>query len=98
MLGGALGNLMSGVKNLLPTSNDLPVTKAVESLMEGTETPDEYKSFDPKAVKGSLDLRKTGRTASQQKTATFQDAIVFVIGGGNYLEYQNLQEFSKVHY
>ena len=26
----------------------------------------------------------------------FQDAIVFVVGGGNYIEYQNLNDYVKV--
>ena len=26
----------------------------------------------------------------------FNDAIVFMIGGGNYIEYQNLQDYAKV--
>jgi hypothetical protein len=28
----------------------------------------------------------------------FNDAIVFMIGGGNYIEYQNLQDYAKVQY
>jgi hypothetical protein len=89
---------MSGVKNLLPSSNDLPITKTVEALMDGTENLDEFKTFDPKVAKGALvsDMKKTGRSSSQQKAATFQDSIVFVIGGGNYVEFQNLMEFSGV--
>ena len=26
---------------------------------------------------------------------TFNDAIVFVVGGGNYIEYQNLRDYTK---
>ena len=26
---------------------------------------------------------------------TFNDAIVFVVGGGNYIEYQNLRDYVK---
>lgn len=32
-----------------------------------------------------------------QGRAPFQEAIVFVVGGGNYIEYQNLQDFCQVH-
>lgn len=28
----------------------------------------------------------------------FQEAIVFVVGGGNYIEYQNLMDYLKVSY
>lgn len=31
-----------------------------------------------------------------RKTTPFKEAIVFVIGGGNYIEYQNLQDYAKV--
>jgi hypothetical protein len=30
-----------------------------------------------------------------RKSTPYKEAIVFVIGGGNYVEYQNLQEYSK---
>lgn len=30
-----------------------------------------------------------------RKSTPYKEAIVFVIGGGNYVEYQNLQEYAK---
>lgn len=47
-----------------------------------------YLYFDPKVSKNS-------RSPRQHKVA-FQEAIVFVVGGGNYVEYQNLQELATV--
>lgn len=38
---------------------------------------------------------KGGDEAPKQQ-APFQDAVVFVVGGGNYVEYQNLVDFIKV--
>ena len=32
---------------------------------------------------------------SPQDKAPFSDGIVFVVGGGNYIEYQNLQDYVK---
>lgn len=49
---------------------------------------DDYLYLDAKLLKG-------GDVAPKNR-APFQDAIVFVIGGGNYIEYQNLVDFIKV--
>lgn len=49
---------------------------------------DEYLYLDAKLLKG-------GDQAPKNRSP-FQDAIVFVIGGGNYIEYQNLVDFIKV--
>ncbi|KAJ3043818.1 Vesicle trafficking between the ER and Golgi [Rhizophlyctis rosea] len=91
---GHFDNLISGVKNLLPLRKDLPATRVVDAIMEGTtggET-DDYLYLDPKAARdtGGGKQGKNGRGGVQG----YQDAIVFVVGGGNYLEYQNLQEYA----
>ena len=49
---------------------------------------DDYLYLDAKLLKG-------GDVAPKNRSP-FQDAIVFVIGGGNYIEYQNLVDFIKV--
>lgn len=49
---------------------------------------DDYLYLDPKLLKRGDTMPKT--------RAPFQDAIVFVVGGGNYIEYQNLVDFIKV--
>lgn len=54
----------------------------------GGNDSDEYIYLDPKLLKRSDAIPKT--------RAPFQDAIVFVVGGGNYIEYQNLVDFIKV--
>lgn len=41
-----------------------------------------------------LDPKKSGSKVPPKGKVTFQDAIVFVVGGGNYLEYQNLNEYA----
>lgn len=51
-----------------------------------TET-DDYLYLDPKLLKGGDVLPKN--------RAPFQDAVVFMVGGGNYIEYQNLVDFIK---
>ena len=83
--------VMEGVKNLVVKRHNLPLTKLVDALMERKSTPetDEFKYFDPKL------LRSGGMQASQQSKTAFQDAIVFVIGGGCCMEYQNLTDYCK---
>lgn len=65
------------------------MTKITEQIMEcrnSVET-DDYLYLDPKLLKGG-DVMPKNR-------APFQDAVVFVVGGGNYIEYQNLVDFMK---
>ncbi|KAI8917589.1 Sec1-like protein [Powellomyces hirtus] len=85
-------NLVSGVKNLLPVRKDCPVTRIVDSMMENRDGPqdmDDYLYLDPKLPRNATGKPLKGRTA-------FSEAIVFVVGGGNYLESQNLQEYTQV--
>jgi len=83
--------VMAGVKNLVVKKHNLPVTKIVDDIMEQKQGKfnDEYKYLDPKILRGS-----EGGQIPRTKT-TFSDAIVFVVGGGNYIEYQNLQDYVK---
>jgi hypothetical protein len=69
---------------------NLPVTKITEQLMEcrANSEYDDYLYFDPKLLRGS--------DVCPKNRSPFQDAIVFMIGGGNYIEYQNLVDFIKV--
>ncbi|KAL1936430.1 hypothetical protein VTP01DRAFT_564 [Rhizomucor pusillus] len=89
-LGGGFENLLSGVKNLLPARRELIVSKIVADIMTPPQNEpskaDDYLYFDPK-------LSRSSRSPRQHKV-TFQEAIVFVVGGGNYIEYQNLQEIT----
>lgn len=66
------------------------MTKITEQLMEcrNSSEIDDYLYLDAKLLKGGDVAPKT--------RSPFQDAIVFVIGGGNYIEYQNLVDFIKV--
>uniref|UniRef100_A0A3B4AIY4 Uncharacterized protein n=1 Tax=Periophthalmus magnuspinnatus TaxID=409849 RepID=A0A3B4AIY4_9GOBI len=75
--------VMEGVKNLVLKQHNLPVTRTLDNLMEMKSHPetDDYRYFDPKMLRGSERL--------------FVQAIVFVVGGGNYIEYQNLVDYAK---
>ncbi|XP_045480032.1 protein sly1 homolog [Harmonia axyridis] len=80
--------VMEGVKNLVVKRHNLPVTRIVDNLMEfkNSQELDEYLYLDPKQMKSA----KVPKNRSP-----FQDAFVFIIGGGNYIEYQNLVDYAK---
>eukprot|EP01100_Stratorugosa_tubuloviscum_P014528 TRINITY_DN7831_c0_g1_i1.p1 TRINITY_DN7831_c0_g1~~TRINITY_DN7831_c0_g1_i1.p1 ORF type:complete len:618 (+),score=237.00 TRINITY_DN7831_c0_g1_i1:96-1949(+) len=77
----------TSVNYLRPNTQDLCITRLVESLLEAKTNfgTDSYLYLDAYTPIGSLPRRQSN----------FQEAIVFVLGGGNYLEYHNLQEFVK---
>lgn len=83
---------MEGVKNLVVGTKNLPVTRIVDQLMEhktSGQMTDDYCYYDPKQLRPS-----DGRSTTHNKTP-FTQAYVFVVGGGNYIEYQNLQDYCK---
>ncbi|XP_075048396.1 sec1 family domain-containing protein 1 isoform X2 [Mixophyes fleayi] len=82
--------VMEGVKNLVLKQQNLPVTRVLDSLMEvksNLET-DDFRYFDPKMLRGN-------DSSVPRNKNPFQEAIVFVVGGGNYIEYQNLVDYVK---
>lgn len=94
----SVGNLFSSIKNLLPEKKTIPITNVVEAIMDplnssqkNLETTDSYLYIDPRITRGSH--------TKKPKRQSYNKSIVFVVGGGNYLEYQNLQEWahSQIH-
>ena len=85
-IGEGFENLISGFKNMLPNKKDFIITKFVDAVMEGNEIGNEdLLTLDPKNPKGTV-----------AKKQPFTEAIVFVIGGGNYSEYHNLMDYAAV--
>nr|XP_013002441.1 sec1 family domain-containing protein 1 [Cavia porcellus] len=82
--------VMEGVKNLVLKQQNLPVTRILDNLMEMKSNPetDDYRYFDPKMLRGN-------ESSVPRNKNPFQEAIVFVVGGGNYIEYQNLVDYRK---
>jgi hypothetical protein len=83
--------VMEGVRNLVIGERHLPVTRVVDALMEmksSTEV-EKYRYFDPKL------LRAVNSPSATRSRQPFSEAIVFMVGGGTYIEYQNLAEYSK---
>ncbi|KAL8053276.1 hypothetical protein ABFS82_05G061300 [Erythranthe guttata] len=86
LYGQSIGAVTAGMKNLLSNDHQLALTRTVDALMEGKPNPeiDSYLIFDPRAPKS---------TAGQSHMkGPFKEAIVFMVGGGNYVEYGSLQE------
>uniref|UniRef100_A0A0A9Y8F8 Protein sly1 homolog n=1 Tax=Lygus hesperus TaxID=30085 RepID=A0A0A9Y8F8_LYGHE len=77
--------VMEGVKNLVIKKHNLPVTRIVDQIMESKGCED-YRYFDPKQIRTTEPARN--KTPSNE-------AIVFIVGGGNYIEYQNLVDYAK---
>eukprot|EP01097_Dermamoeba_algensis_P005802 TRINITY_DN3663_c0_g1_i1.p1 TRINITY_DN3663_c0_g1~~TRINITY_DN3663_c0_g1_i1.p1 ORF type:complete len:642 (-),score=150.36 TRINITY_DN3663_c0_g1_i1:195-2120(-) len=97
-LSGLFSAIHTGVKFYLPTSKELYITKIVDALMDMKPTTgsglaslnlDSYLYLDPKIPK------MANQGSIPRKNSPFKEAIVFVIGGGNYVEYQNLLDYVK---
>jgi len=87
--------LISGVKNFLPARKELTVTRLVEALMEPSTAAtqaladtDDYLLFDPRAT------RQRNPTQAGRGRGQYQESVVFVVGGGGYVEYGNLMEWA----
>uniref|UniRef100_A0A2P2LPC8 SEC1 family transport protein SLY1-like n=1 Tax=Rhizophora mucronata TaxID=61149 RepID=A0A2P2LPC8_RHIMU len=91
LYGQSISAVTAGVKNLLSSDKQLALTRTVEALMEGKPNPeiDSYLVFDPRAPKSS-----SGSGSSPMK-GPFKEALVFMIGGGNYVEYGSLQGLAQ---
>ncbi|KAK4401322.1 SEC1 family transport protein SLY1 [Sesamum angolense] len=88
LYGQSISAVTAGMKNLLSNDHQLALTRMVDALMEGKPNPeiDSYLIFDPRAPKST-----SGSSGSHLK-GPFKEAIVFMVGGGNYVEYGSLQE------
>ncbi|GAA98105.1 uncharacterized protein L969DRAFT_102218 [Mixia osmundae IAM 14324] len=98
-LSGGFDNIISGVKNFLPAKKDVAVTRIVEAIMEPSaastqalQDTDEYLQFDPKSGRSGAGSKSTA--ASGRNRQTFNEGIVFMVGGASYVEFANLQELA----
>ncbi|MCL7040740.1 hypothetical protein MKW94_005013 [Papaver nudicaule] len=90
LYGHSINAVTAGVKNLLSSDRQLALTRTVEALMDGRPGPETetYLFFDPRSPKSN------SNAGSNHMKGPFKEAIVFMIGGGNYVEYGGLQEFA----
>jgi len=85
---GLLAKATERVSTMLGNIHKHRATRVVENLceMKPNTEDDEYLYLDPK-VKGDIDVK----ALRNMTRAPVRDVIAFVIGGGCYSEYQNLQ-------
>lgn len=97
VVGRGVSALAAGVKQLLPSRQETPLTRVVSALMDnrGTTPEEERHAYldpklggDPEAMAGA----GTGGGAASRSRNPYSHALVFVVGPGNYLEYQTLQQ------
>ncbi|KAH0591165.1 hypothetical protein H2248_001262 [Termitomyces sp. 'cryptogamus'] len=103
--GGALENLISGVKNFLPTNKLLPVTRLVEALMDSSsasnqslQETDDYIFLDPRALRhahAGLPGAAGSSGTTKGRRMAFAEGMVFMVGGAGYVEYGNLEEWAN---
>ena len=65
-----------------------PSTASTQALQD----TDDYLLFDPRSARASSGL---GRGGPGKNRHVFGEAVVFVVGGGGYVEYTNLLEWSE---
>lgn len=105
---GVLGNLVSGVKNLLPESTETPLTKQLDLALELTAgVPTSSAMFRSGASSKSeefftvLDPRQRSHHQQQatspagQQRNSFSHIVVFIVGGSNYSEYNHVEDWIR---
>lgn len=88
-----ISSLATGLKKLLPDKKNLPITNVVEAIMDPTHASNNLMQITDEYL--YLDSKSRGGHAKPPKRQSYEDAVVFVVGGGNYLEYQNLTEWAN---
>jgi hypothetical protein len=85
------------LKTLLPREQELPITRIVRSLMENRPAKgvEQYLHFDPNVDGGRSSAAPpvASNSSTDGARSAYREAIVFVIGGGNYTEFQNLLDY-----
>jgi hypothetical protein len=103
--GTLLDNIAQGLRDYGSDKNfQLPLTRIVDAIVNYKPTKlldsEQFVIKDPKMPVNQAQIRvMTNNSSNKEKggsieaNTTFNDVIVFVVGGGNYMEYQNLTEF-----
>ncbi|GJJ07194.1 hypothetical protein Clacol_001394 [Clathrus columnatus] len=100
---GGLENLISGVKNFLPTNKLSAITRLTEALMDSAsattqslQETDDYIFLDPRAPRsGAYPGAPNAQQQTKPRRMAFSEGIVFVVGGASYVEYGNLDDWAK---
>lgn len=87
--------VMEGVKNLIVKKYNLPITKIVSDIYDShtgqpsVEVNKNYKFYDPKLSNAAYN------TNSVAGGSNINVIVVFMLGAGNYIEYENLVQYGK---
>ncbi|KAH9462855.1 hypothetical protein MJO29_008882 [Puccinia striiformis f. sp. tritici] len=101
-LTGGIDNILSGVKNFLPGRKSYIITALIEALMDPLSASnqaltdiDDYLTLDPRSSRSFNNNSHNGGGGGNKKNnrIAFDHALVFVVGGGGYVEASNLQEY-----
>mmetsp|Transcript_26619 Transcript_26619/g.63079 ORF Transcript_26619/g.63079 Transcript_26619/m.63079 type:complete len:636 (+) Transcript_26619:478-2385(+) len=85
--GQGLSAVTKGMKSLMSGARQSMVGLAVEALLEAKPgTEEDFEVLDPK-----LPANASPAQLAEKAKGPFRDAIVFMIGGGNYLESQTIR-------
>ncbi|KAF4643692.1 Sec1 family protein [Toxoplasma gondii] len=84
--------LLMGVRNLLPVKKTLPLAQVVSTLMENKEDSN-FLYVDPR--RDAASGRISAGAAPVALRAPFRQAIVFVVGGGSFVEAAALRELAQ---
>lgn len=104
---GVLGNLVTGVRNLLPESTETPLTKQIDMALElatGVSSSSSHATLfrsgthtavKPEDVLTVIDPRAKPGSPPLSRPTSFSHLIVFVVGGSNYSEYNHVEEWAR---
>lgn len=78
----------AGMQYFVPQSKDYYVTRVVDAITE--------LKYDKLGIADYLYLDpKFQPNSAPRKNSPFREAVVFMVGGGNYVEYQNLKDYAN---
>lgn len=85
-------SIATRIKNFIPEKKQLPVTNVAEAIMDPTNASNALVQLTDEYL--YLDSKSRGGQSKPPKRLAYAESLVFVVGGGNYVEYQNLQEWA----
>ncbi|KAG5184379.1 Sec1-like protein [Tribonema minus] len=91
---GLLAKAAATAGQLLSRANKTYVTRVVESLLDHGEEDEAFLYLDARLKNGGRGMDAAALAAARARPPP-RDIIVFVIGGGSYAEFQNLQDFAQ---
>ncbi|ANQ07155.1 Sec1 family domain containing protein [Plasmodium coatneyi] len=90
-------NILQGAKILLPKRREIKITKLVETLIENKPSSlnDQFVYIDPKTPPSDTTTGSNHVERNYIKQDHVKDYIIFVIGGGNYIEVSALKDLEE---